>query len=230
MAPLTADGQSVQLQAVFHPLDTGELNHLWSNQSEINYRLSIAYELALAPIVPKRTRVAPPLVAELGLLSRADPAGRHEPFTAATRAPVPGRTTPRTDREDWAPHICFVHSGAVAESLTFAVGSQSLADFEPRIWIAGEVGSRVTLRWEIWDRTSGWRSAGQDVEATVETSTIDPANVREAPVAESPNPLPAAPGQAVLHASREYRRGADGVLCTVRSNALLVTQFAEAPA
>ena len=44
------NGEIAQLQIVPHPLNLDNLNHIWSTQGDTAYRLSVAYEMALAPI------------------------------------------------------------------------------------------------------------------------------------------------------------------------------------
>lgn len=50
---VTVDGSvTLNVQAIFKPMSTEELNQIWSTQGEVTYRTSIAYEFALAPIYP----------------------------------------------------------------------------------------------------------------------------------------------------------------------------------
>lgn len=223
--PVAVNGTTVRAQVVFRPLGMEELNNLWATQGEVAYRPSVAYEMALVPIVPREPRIGGPLVGAVGFQVRADPAGRHAPFGgAALPAPV---TAHEVDvrREDWAPRLCFVAAGACAESVSFAVGSPELAAFEPRVWVAGEDGAAVGLRWEVWDAQEGWRPGGDDVETTASGPRLDPEEAAGASTEPVALPFDDHAGQAVLYGERTFQRAADGAAVSVRSNPLLVNLF-----
>jgi hypothetical protein len=223
---VAVNGEEVRVQVVFQPLSTEEINHLWSTQGDIAYRPSVAYEVALVPVLPRVPRLGGPLVGALGFEARAGMASRRAPFSGTAAPPQVARFLVDAGREDWAPRVCLVRDGTCAESLSFAVGSQELTDFVPRVWTAGEVGSAVLLVWEVWDHNGGWRQEGGTVMATALTEAIDPeAPSAEAGLAEVELPFDDHAGQAVLYAERQYTRGSDGAQLTVRSNPLLVNLF-----
>jgi len=226
---VAVNGEEVRTQVVFQPLSVEEINHVWATQGEASYRPSVAYEMALVPVLPREPRIGGPLVGALGFEARAGMASRRAPFSGVAAPPPVLPFAVDTGREDWAPRICFVHGGACAESLSFAVGSQELDDFEPRVWIAGDVGSTVRLAWEVWDREQGWRPAGSPVPATASSTAIDPEQAASTVTAATDLPFDDHPGQAVLYAERQYTRGSDGALLSVRSNPLLVNLFQEGP-
>lgn len=222
---LTVDDETFRLQVVFHPLGADELNHIWSTQGDVSYRPSVAYEMALAPVLPSERRPESPLVGRIGSAVRAVPAARTSPFGGATAAPPVPRSTVDASRPDWAPVICFVAGGACAQSLLFAQGSQELEDFVPQIWVAGEPGASVTLAWQRWTSTGGWQDVADTTAATATDLTLDPEGAGDAETVEValPEELVSDGGQAVLYAERIWVRGSDGVTVTVRSNPLLVT-------
>lgn len=222
---LTVDDETFRLQVLFHPLGADELNHIWSTQGDVSYRPSVAYEMALAPVLPSERCPESPLVGRIGSEVRAVPAARTSPFAGAAAAPPVPRTTVDTSNPDWAPVISFVVDDACAQSLLFAHGSQELEDFAPRVWVAGEPGRAVTLAWQRWTSTVGWEDVPDPTAATATALTLDPDAAADAETVEVPLPdeLVADGGQAALYAWRSFVRGSDGVTITVRSNPLLVT-------
>lgn len=222
------NGEGVRTRVVFQPLSTDEINHLWSTQGDVGYRPSVAYEMALAPIVPAEPAKQPPLAGALGWEVRADMARRHEPFQGVTAPPPVLATTVDTRFAGWAPRICFVLGDVCAQSLAFAVPSPELDAFDPaQVWIAGEVDSPVTLSWEVWEE-EGWRPHDTTTPATASGPVLDPEAVASVTTAAVALPFedPPGPGQAVLHASRTWTRP-DGSEVEVRSNPLLVTLYEE---
>jgi len=224
-AALTVDDETFRLQVVFLPLGADDLNHIWSTQGDVSYRPSIAYEMALAPVMPQERRPESPLVGRIGSAVRSVPAARTSPFGGATAAPPVSRSTVDISRPDWAPVICFVADGACASSLLFALGSQELEDFVPRVWVAGEPEAPVTLAWQRWTSTGGWQDVADTTPATATDLTLDPEAAGDAETVEAvlPEELVSDGGQAVLYAERSWVRGSDGVTVAVRSNPLLVT-------
>ncbi|MGD2116698.1 MAG: DUF4255 domain-containing protein [Acidobacteriota bacterium] len=223
--PVQVDGEQVRTQVVFQPLTTDEINHLWSTQGDVGYRPSVAYEMALAPVMPSERGVGAPLAGALGFEVRSDLAARRQPFGGTAAPPPVTAATVDTGAPGWAPRICFVTGGACAESLAFAVGSPELADFTPpRVWIAGEAGAPVTLAWEVWSRTDGWTPHEPTTSAAASGPVLDPEAAGSASTEEVPLPFDDRAGQAALHASRTWTRP-DGAEVVVRSNPLLVTLY-----
>jgi len=223
---LTVDDETFRLQVVFHPLGADELNQIWSTQGDVSYRPSVAYEMALAPVLPSERRPESPLVGRIGSEVRAVPAARTSSFGGVTSVPPVLGKTVDTSRPDWSPVISFVlNDGICAQSLLFAHGSQELAEFVPRVWVAGEPDTPVILAWQRWTSTGGWEDLPDPTAATATDLTLDPDAVTDAETVEVPLPenLVADGGQAVLYAQRTWVRGSDGVTVTVRSNPLLVT-------
>ncbi len=229
LAELDVDGERVRLQVVFQPLGLDDINHLWGTQGDSPYRPSVAYELDLAPILPRERAVGSPLVGAVGQEVHADMAARRAPFTGPAAVPPVTRARVDIEREDWAPRICLVHGGQCVQSLGLALGSPELAAFTPRVWIAGASGSPVTLRWEVWDRSAGWRSAPPEVNASASGPLLDPERAAGQPTTPISLPFTDQPGQAVLHAERTYQRASDGQILTVRSNPVLVSLYEAGP-
>jgi hypothetical protein len=243
LGPLEADGEPIQLQIVFRPLSPEDLNHIWATQSEAVYRTSVAYEVALVPILPARPSVGTPLVGAIGHQTAPRIAARHEPFAGEVAFPTVRKVTVDTRVPGWAPAICFVVEGGYARSLVFEAGSQAVKDFVPAVWVAGnpvlEEEESVRLQWQIWDPDQGWRDSEPSVDATPMSTGIDPDAGLPASVSPvtigwpAPTTLPLGtgftdgPGQAVLYAVRTYRRAADEALMQVRSDPLLITLYSE---
>ena len=221
------DGEQVILQVVFHPLGTEEINHIWSTQGDVAYRPSVAYEMALSPIVPRAPKPEKRLVGELGLEVHGDMAARSADFSGHPFfVPSVHAGTVDIDAEDWAPLICFVRNGACEQSLILELDSNELESFSPRVWIAGHLNTPVTLRWEKWGNR-GWEDLE---EPTVDNAFpsflgIDPEQAAGAETVSIALPPHDGPGQWTLYAEREFTRAADGAQIRVRSNPLLVTIY-----
>jgi hypothetical protein len=225
MDAVSASGEVTRVQVLFQPLSTDDVNRLWSTQKDVTYRPSVAYELALVPVVPRtRTREAP-RVAAVG--THVSPGTARGPMPAVdvwTPPLAPLRVDPF--QEDWGPQIGFVRGGRCTQSLVFEVGSAELADFLPEVVMAGVPGVSVHFRWDVWERASGWRTEDTTVDAVVAVSEVDPAQPPAASRASVPLPFKDRAGQAVLYAVRRYKRAADGpqgVELEVRGNPVLVT-------
>jgi len=224
--PLAVNGTTIRTEVIFQPLAVDEINHIWATQgSDVAYRPSVAYEMALVPILPRTPTAGGPLVGAIGFEVRADEAGRHAPFGGQAQPPAVTAREVDTRLEDWAPSVCFVAGGACRESVAFAVGSPELAAFAPRVWVAGLDGAAVRLRWEIWDAQAGWRSGGTDVDTTATGPRLDPDQAAGATTVAVTLPFTDHAGQSVLYAERTFNRALDGAQVSVRSNPLLVNLF-----
>lgn len=212
----TNNGELAQLQAVLAPINLDDINHIWATQGETPYRLSVAYELALAP-APLGVAVArTPRVGGLGLgLRTEDGIGRGE-FVALTPQPAARRVD--TAAVDWAPLISFVDTqGELRQVLAIA------ADEIPShlgLVLAGHPGVMVDIQLELWTSADGWVATALDpvVSAALPRDTLD------ASAAPELIALPAgfaSAGQALIYAVRRFTRP-DGNTVSVRSNPLLV--------
>jgi len=226
--PVQVNGETVGLQVVLQPLGADDINHLWSTQGDVAYRTSVAYEMAVTPVVPRRRGVGSPLVGSVGYEVRRgiDRAGR--PFGGVTFAPPAQRVTVGTSVESWAPHICLVREGSCAYALAFAVGSEELDEFVSAVVVLGEPGADVMLRWDQWTSETGWVTAADGVEASPTARSLDPDRLDGVATVAVALPFDDHAGQAVLYAVRQYVRASDGAAISVRSNPLLVTLYGPA--
>ncbi len=224
---LKVDDEEFRMQVVFQPLSIDDLNHIWSTQSGVSYRPSVAYEMALAPVIPSERRPDSPLVGSVGSELRADRAGRTAAFTGEPAAPPVRRSTVDTSDPAWAPAICFVIDGHCAQSLAFQAGSTALANFKPQVWVAGAPGASIDLAWQVWASSQGWHDVAGTTATKAGTVTLDPESAATAGTQVAPLPAGFAdtPGQAVLYAERRCLRGLDGLEITVKSNPLLITVY-----
>jgi hypothetical protein len=217
--------EQFHIQTVFQPLGLEEINHLWSIQGgDIAYRPSLAYEIALAPVIPRSRAVGSPLVGATGVQVHPHLAASTPTFEGVVQTPVLRPVQVNTQVAQWVPQICFVHQGVCAQALSFQMGSAALAAFVPSVWVAGEVGTQVSLRWELWDSQTGWTPQVSEVSAVIGNTGLDPARVDLAVTHTLALPLSEA-GQAVLYAVRSFTRQTDGATVAVRSNPLLLSLY-----
>jgi hypothetical protein len=224
------EDETFRLQVIFQALNPDDLNHIWSTQGDVSYRPSAAYEMSLAPVIPAQRTTGSPLVGAAGSQIRADISARRAPFEGEALAPPVPLTVVDVSLEDWAPAIALIHQGQCAWSLAFDRDGDALKDFTPAVWVAGKVEEpavMVTLAWEKWTSTQGWKR--EDVtDVAVTDPAIDPARAGEAVTTAIDLPFGEnETGQAVLYAERTYLRASDDRPVTVRSNPVLVTVYAE---
>ncbi|MEM9292172.1 MAG: DUF4255 domain-containing protein [Acidobacteriota bacterium] len=224
---------TVRPRVIFSRLGPEELNQIWSTQGDVSYRPSVAYEIALVPVLPRELRVEAPLAGGLGMQSRADEAGRYEPFSGEIQYPRVPSTQINTAESTWRPRLAFVETTIdgprATEVLTLEL--PLAPGFEPEVWVAGEAAANVTLRWEIWDTQDGWRRfepMGGEPVVQASGPLLDPEAAAGAVTVAAPLPVTDAPGQAVLSALRSVQRP-DGSTVEVRSNPLLVTLHGAGP-
>jgi hypothetical protein len=224
---LTAAGETFHIQMLFQTLGLDQLNQLWSTQGDTIYRPSVLFEVSLAPVIPNQQAVPSPLTGSLGLEVRARMDAVSTGVTA--EAPAVPAVKPDTVNEAWSPAICLVRAGECVQSLSLAVGSPELAGFSPQVWVVGEAGAGVQLRWEQWEAASGWETVPGTTPVTISEEILDPEEVAGATLATLSLPFDDKAGQMVLYAEREYTRASDGALLTVRSNPLLITLYEVTP-
>jgi len=228
---------SVHVQAVFKHTGIEELNQIWSTQgNEVAYRPSVAYEFALAPVIPRVPAEQAKLVAATGFsvegsMEHAGDVMAGEDYSAIIRTPEVAVVRVNGQKNDWVPAACLLHDSAYVQSLIFsdtdpfitASGSQL------GVRVAGMVGESVSLRWEIWDSQAGWLEPADASVATLVVShdSIDPSQIATADVSVN---LPIiVPGQAVLYVEHSYQRASDEVELTVRSNPMMLTIYKASP-
>jgi hypothetical protein len=218
-----------QLQIVPHPLTLDNLNHIWSTQGDTAYRLSVAYEMALAPIPLTEAVERSSLVGEIGTGVQADM--DREPLPAAgfaieTSAPVVPKVTVDIRKPDWSGHICFVDEASSNLAYTLLVPKSQLplsGSLPLKVLVAGMPSHQVELVWETWNPSTGWTKSGSSQNETIAIDTIDPENYDSGLAADIDLPIQDE-GQATLYAERAWERP-DGSTVTLRSNPLLVTVY-----
>jgi hypothetical protein len=190
-------GQQVaMLQVVPNALNLDNLNHIWSTQNDVSYRLSVAYEMALAP-VPHVVAVDPaPLVGDprmvmWGAMSRDQDSEREGEISLK---PLVECLQVDTGVDNWMPHICVVQTLLDDSKLlhyVFKLESDLNAAID--ILIAGKAGGTVKLFWNVWRKKTdnsvvAWKEAISDTQVPLgkvinaaavdfEPGTVDPANI-----------------------------------------------------
>ncbi len=221
------NGEIARLEIVPYPLSLDDLNHIWSTQGDTAYRLSVAYEMALAPIPLSVALPRSSLVGEIGNMARAVPAPGLMPetgFGVTSFAPLVPRVRVDLDHPDWAASICFleVSTGTLNYTLLIPMSAAVASGLTLKILLAGRPAVQVDLVWEIWDPVVGaWQRSAATQSQAIGIDTIDPDDVDPAAAIDVQVPIHAR-GQASLYAERGWQRP-DGKTVTLRSNPLLVT-------
>lgn len=228
------DGDRIaQLNIVPHPLNLDNLNHVWSTQGDTAYRLSVCYEMALAPIPLSRAVERSSLVGEIGIGVQGEMEREQLPddgFGIETSAPVVRKLTVAVKTPDWSPHIAFIDEANSILAYTLLVPKSALpliGLLQLKVLVAGAPSSQVALVWETWDPSEGWSRSDKSQDETIETDTVDPEDFDSNLAADINLPLQDK-GQATLYAERAWERP-DGSTVTIKSNPLLVTVYEAGP-
>jgi len=177
------ENEIAELQVVPHTMNLDNLNHIWSTQSDISYRLSVAYEMALAP-VPQRLPVdSAPLVGDPQIVSWG--AMTREPgkekVALVSLQPQVEYIEINTSGDDWMPHICFVESvDPSTQKLHYVFKVTGPLDDALDILIAGKNLGKVKLVWNLWRRNTdnsivAWQEDIADTELPLEKELKDSA-------------------------------------------------------
>jgi len=223
------NAEIAQLQIVPHPLNLDNLNHVWSTQGDTAYRLSVAYEMALAPIPLAEAVERSSRVGEIGTRVQGDVDREPLPdggFGIETSASVVPRVTVDGSKPDWAPHLCFldVSADSLNYTLLIPVSPSLVSGLTLKVLVAGKPSEQVQLVWETWSPDDGaWQGLGSLQNEIIETSTIDPEDYNPDLAVDVDLPIHDK-GQAALYAERDWERP-DGATVTLRSNPLLVTVY-----
>lgn len=222
-------GQQVaMLQVVPNALNLDNLNHIWSTQNDISYRLSVAYEMALAP-VPHAVAVDPaPLVGDprmvvWGALSRDQDSEREGEISLK---PLVEYLQVDTRVDNWMPHICVVQTlPDDSKQLHYVFKLEGNLNAAIDILIAGKAGGIVRLFWNVWRKKTdnsvvAWKEDIADTLAPLEKvinaaaagfepGTVDPANINNQSLFQVllPDDIKSADTktwQAVLYAVHEW--------------------------
>lgn len=152
--PVSGEEEEIrtELQIVFKPLSSEEINQIWATQASTAYRASLAYELALAPVTPWMSRAPAP------------PAGSAEiivtPFEQQAIA-EDGNAGPSGIRPPFNPV-------SAPEAALVQAGKDTPPELPPELVFATpEPGNRKIVR--------GWleTTTGGDVEFVTEAGTVD---------------------------------------------------------
>ena len=149
------NAEIAQLQIVPHPLTLDNLNHIWSTQGDTAYRLSVAYEMSLAPIplavaVEHSPLTGDPQLTVWGAMERRP---EKEKEGMISYKPVVEYLEIDTDSEDWMPHICLVeHIDASHKELHYVFKVEGNLNEEMDVLIAGKNNGKVKLVWNVWRR------------------------------------------------------------------------------
>ena len=220
------------IQAVFEPLSTDSINQIWSTQgNDVAYRPSVSYEISLAPVLPLDKSVGAPLVAAAGFQveesmtwAKSDKLGQD--YSEAIRIPAIKKQKVDTTSVGWIPAICFLYQNQYTQS--HIIAKDQLPANGIGVLLAGEPGTTVTLRWEVWDSTQGWNVheaiASPPTIVSIKRDTLDPDHPEQVPDETVTLPISSS-GQAVLYAIRTYNRASDNTTIQVRSNPLLLTVY-----
>lgn len=240
------DREVASLQIVPHSMNLDTLNHIWGTQgSETPYRLSVAYEMSLAPLPFRLPAKSSPLVGDPQMLSwgamKRDPGAEHEGVVGLK--PQVEYLEIDTSADDWMPHIAFVDDATQTLHYVFKIEtSRDVVD----ILIAGREGERIQFYWSVWRRKSdnsieAWREDIEGELAIIENDgsgnpffpdRIDPDSIDSRRVFQVTLPEGIAPSvdtkawQATLYAVREWQHEEPAgsgmlVITKIRSNSIL---------
>lgn len=238
--------QLVAIDMIPAPLSLDDINRLWSTQREVAYRPSVAYEVALVPVLPDRRPATPRRVGSVHGVGEWN-----WPVAKAAKFAVPflGGSV-NLKRLDWTPLVCLVDLDksedpastdvrvSCSQTISFLLGSEALLSWQPAVLVAGVVDnhSQLFVRWETWDAQNGWQCAGSDVPVPKALTTIEPdkLSVEQVRDARIPLGLPMGlsgqgGGQAMLYVVRKMTNPLDPTQkqVEIRSNPLLVTVFVD---
>jgi len=166
------DEEIALLQVVPHTINLDNLNHIWSTQSETSYRLSVAYEMALAPIPNNQPVYSAPLVTSPGMLAWGDTHRSKDKQTQGlfTITPRVEYLETDTDVDNWIPHISLVDSSDPGDlTLHYVFSLSTNLDQSLDVLIAGKEDGEVRFEWNIWRRRTDnsivtWKEEIADTE------------------------------------------------------------------
>ncbi len=249
-----ADSQEIAtLQVVPHSLDMDTLNHIWGTQgSETPYRLSVAYELSLAPIPYGLPTNSSPLVGDPQMLvwGRMERDEDKEREGIIDLKPQVGYVAIDTSMAEWAPHIALVETHADSrKTLQYVSHIAPPLDRTLDILLAGDEGAEIRLYWRVWRRKDdntvvAWKEDIADVETaqtTIENDSsgdpfypnrIDPASIDARRVVQVRLPVDVAQSdtktwQAMLYVERNWEHedpedSGTQIVTAIRSNTVLL--------
>ncbi|MGD8834323.1 MAG: Pvc16 family protein [Desulfobacteraceae bacterium] len=216
------------LQVILSPMDINDINNIWSTQVDTPYRLSVIYELALAPIPLATMRDTSKRVARIGVEARSGTVQNPLPgqglgIEAQTRYAVKMRI--QTAQEARAPHL-ILFNPAQEPVYTLVYAADDVPSEIPLLAL-GKAGDSVSLVWEQWHAQQGWHDITPSPAPRISLikDRFDPIDFD--PTQAQNVALPAtAPGQLMLYAIRTVTKPG-GKVVTIRSNPLLISIYKE---
>ena len=164
------DNEIAQLQVIPYTMNLDNLNHIWSTQSETSYRLSVAYEMSLAPVPFRQASDSSPLVTDsptISVLVKSNDTQDNKKINVPLK-PIVEYLEIDTEDDDWIPHICFVeNAGSVPSKLHYVYLIDDDFNKQLDILIAAKNNASVKLVWNIWRRKKdnsvvAWKDAIAD--------------------------------------------------------------------
>jgi hypothetical protein len=150
------DNEIAQLQIVPYSMDLDNLNHIWSTQNETSYRLSVAYELALAPVPYTVSAETSPMVGDSKMVVWGGMTRQPEREKDGSISLQPSVEYLEIDVgvDDWMPHVCYVDSSVPLEKKLHYVFNVAASDSGAAkdILIAAKDKAKVKLVWNLWRR------------------------------------------------------------------------------
>ena len=219
------------LQVVPQGMNLDNLNHIWSTQTDISYRLSVAYEMALAPVPHALPVETAPLAGESqlvswGAMTRTD---KDEMDGAVSLLPTVEYLEVDTGTDGWIPHLCYLEKPDPSTQnlhYVFQPGGDLTALLD--ILIAGKGAGSVKLYWNLWRRNTdnsivAWSENIADVvlpadkvlqeptnasdpfsPARIDPDNIDARSLFQAKLPDAVNDINTKNWQAVLYAVHEW--------------------------
>jgi len=143
-------GDEALLEIVPAAMQLENLNHIWSTQGDTDYRLSVAYELSLAPVPFTAPTEVSPLVGSPDMTVWGDMArdSGKENNGVMNLTPEVSYLEIDTAAHDWVPHICFKSTD---NTLHYVAEVADAAD-DLEVLVAAKEGESVTFFWNVWRR------------------------------------------------------------------------------
>jgi len=249
-----ADSQDIAtLQVVPHSMDMDTLNHIWGTQgSETPYRLSVAYELSLAPIPYGLPTSSSPLVGDPQMLvwGQMERDRGKELEGIIDLKPQVDYVEIDISMAAWAPHIALVEtSDDGGKTLQYVSHIDPPFEDTLEIFLAGKGGEKIRLYWSIWRRKDDntvvvWKEDIADIETaqmTIENdgstvpfypNRIDPAVIDQRQIVQVQLPVDVAQSdtktwQAMFYVERDWEHqdpegSGEQIVTTICSNTVLM--------
>ena len=192
------DGGVIQFQAVIQQLSLDDINHIWSTQGDVPYRISMAYEFALAPVPLAEIKETSQMVGAtgVGVVSNTNKSVLPDKgYELNTASPQVEKIEVNISIPEWEPHICFVDQ---QNALSYVLGLPHTSAVDKRnlqIIVAGKQESTVKIKWEIWQpwdsnsKQGGWSKPEDDKKHAEfllpknkqqsKTNILDPLNIND---------------------------------------------------